>query len=161
MAKRTLNLDTKDIEYILQFISKEDTPLAKKLKNALKTIKVSSRKGKGRGLQQWVCEQISEITGITYTQSDDQCEIHSRELGLNGIDVILRGSAFKKFPFSVECKNSESLNLVDTVTQARDNQVPGTSWLIVHRRKALPEDIVIMSWQNFKTLAKELQCRTE
>jgi hypothetical protein len=121
--------------------------LAKKM--AHKKITTASAKGKGRNLQYWVCEQISKITGIPWVQSSDDCEIHSREMGMSGKDIVLRGKAKEKFPFSVECKSSEQLNLVDTVKQAESNTGPGESWLIVHKRKAIPHPIVVMTWETF------------
>jgi hypothetical protein len=129
-------------------IAEKIPSLAKKMEH--KKIKVSSAKGKGRNLQYWVCERIADITGIPWVQSDDNCEIHSREMGQAGVDVVLRGKAAEKFPFSIECKSSEQLNLVDTVNQASKNNLPGRNWLIVHKRKAIPNPIVILSWEAFE-----------
>jgi len=152
MAKRTLNLDTKDIQFILEHLPVDSTPLRKKLENNLKTIKVSSRKGKGRGFQQEICQLISELIDIPYNQADEQCEIHSKEMGLRGVDLVFRGEALKRFPFSVECKNCESLDLAKTVTPARDYTIANTHWLIFHRRKSIPEDLVMMSTGTFAYL---------
>jgi hypothetical protein len=149
MSSRYINLSDKE----RALITEACPSLAKKMNP--KKIKVSSAKGKGRSLQYWVCEQISRITGIPYKQSDDNCEIHSREIGLHGKDIILRGKALEKFPFSIECKNSEQLNLVETINQAITNTDGGTDWLIVHRRKAIPEEIVIMSWNAFERIWKK------
>ena len=150
MAKRMVNLDTKDIKVILDCLPEHCcVALRKKLENNLRTIKVSSRKGKGRGFQQWVCSEISTITGVPYDQGDEQCEIHSKEMTLNGKDIVLRGLALERFPFSVECKNTESLDLYKTVMQAKGNQTAGTQYLIVHKRKSLPEPVVIMDWSAF------------
>ena len=129
-------------------IAEKIPSLAKKMEH--KKIKVSSAKGKGRNLQYWVCERIADITGIAWVQSDDNCEIHSREMGQAGVDLVLRGKAAEKFPFSIECKSSEQLNLVDTVNQASKNNLPGRNWLIVHKRKAIPNPIVIMDWNTFE-----------
>jgi hypothetical protein len=129
-------------------IAEKIPSLAKKMEH--KKIKVSSAKGKGRNLQYWVCERIADITGIPWVQSDDNCEIHSREIGLHGQDIVLRGEAAKKFPFSIECKSSEQLNLVETIAQASSNNIPGREWLIVHKRKAIPNPIVVMDWKTFE-----------
>jgi hypothetical protein len=130
---------------------KEKIPsLAKKMEH--KKISVSSAKAKGRNLQHWVCERISKILNLPYAQADDQCLIHSREMGISGLDIVLRGEAFKAFPFSIECKSSEQLNLVDTIEQASANCIKNTDWLIVHRRKAIPNPIVIMSWETFERI---------
>ena len=119
------------------------------------SIKVASRKAKGRNLQKWVCSKIAKILDMKFDQQDDQCLIHSREMGQQGVDIILRGDTIKKFPFSIECKSSEQLNLIGTVKQAKSNQVDGTDWLIVYKKKAFKKPIVIMDWDAFENLVEE------
>lgn len=118
--------------------------LIKKIRAAQKTISISSRKGKGRGLQMWVCKKISKLIGIRFDNQDDQCLIHCREMGQSGTDVILRGIAQEEFPFSIECKNTESFNLVNTIEQVKNNVAKNTEWMIIHKRKAFPNPIVII-----------------
>jgi len=79
-------------------------------------------------------------------------------MGQRGSDVILRGEAAITFPFTVECKASESLDLVSTIRQAETNAQPGTDWLIVHRRRTLPYPIVIMEWEVFSSLYTAFKC---
>jgi len=164
MAARTFKIDTTDLSVIItaleEYKNKHPTVsnmerIIKKCKNQMKTIKVSSRKGKGRELQYFICREISELTGIPYIQSDDDCDIHSREMGQHGKDIILRGEALRKFPFSVEAKCSESFDMLGTYEQAITNTTKDTDWLIVHRRKSIPEVIVMLSWNTFKKILKE------
>lgn len=163
MSKKWVTIDGKDIDLLIavqNYAGKTAVgdalgSLIARLSKSQKKITTASAKAKGRNLQQWVCERISAITGIPYVQSDDQCEIHSREMGQAGIDVVLRGEALKRFPFSVECKATESLNLKDTVDQAKSNTYKNTDWIIVHRKKAIPEPLVIMSWDTFEKLVKK------
>jgi hypothetical protein len=122
-----------------------------KIKNADKRIAISSAKGKGRNLQYWVCERISKLIGIPYNQQDDQCLIHSREMGQVGVDIILRGEVQKQFPFSIECKSTESMNFIKTIIQAISNQAEKTDWMIVHRCKAF-SPVVVISWDTFEKL---------
>ena len=140
------------LDEISSGITKTQMAIKKRLERAQKQIKVSSAKAKGRGLQQFVCEQISEITGIPFDNQNDDCEIHSREMGQAGADVVLRGTAKKAFPFTVECKNSESLSLVDAVTQAESNKQENADWLLVHKRKRLKEPLAIMAWSTFRKI---------
>ena len=68
-------------------------------------MKTQSAKAKGRKLQQWVRDQIIE-----------QLEVHpedieSRSMGAGGEDLIMARAARQKFPFSIECKNVEKLNV--------------------------------------------------
>lgn len=161
MSKKWITVSPKEIEaiteaaWVVENEGGDNSTLLSFLIRCNKTqkkITVSSAKSKGRNLQQWVCQKISELTGIPYVQSDDQCDIHSREMGQHGMDVVLRGEALKKFPYSVECKSSESLDLVGTIEQAKNNTYKGTDWLIVHKRKALASPIVIMAWEAFEKL---------
>ena len=152
MAKRSVSLDTSDIQKILD--GTIEPIIEKRLRAALKTIKVSSAKSKGRSLQQDACEMISRITGIEYNSGEDGL-IESRGMGQNGVDVALRGEARRLFPFSVESKCVENLNIVDAITQAQDNMYPGTDWLVYHKRKSLKEPVVILSASAFEKLCKK------
>ena len=168
MASRTVKFDTSDLSLIAQIgemyvnehedspgVSKQLQGIIRKCKNNAKTIKISSRKGKGRGLQYQICKDLSELIGCYWSQDDDNASISSRPMGQHGNDIILRGNALAEFPFSIECKCSESLNLTDTYEQVVANLVPGTSWLICHKRKSIPEIIVMLSWDAFKKIIKE------
>lgn len=116
-------------------------------------IKVASAKAKGRNLQKWVCEKISQAFNIPYDQQDDNCDIHSREMGQSGIDVILRGEAVYQFPFAIECKSTERLNLVDAIQQAKDNlKPPYKFWAVIHKRKKFKKPIIIMDFEDFLNL---------
>lgn len=127
--------------------------LIKKFENAEKTIKISSRKGKGRGLQYWVCDRIAKIFGIEFVQSDDTCLVHSREMGQKGTDICLRGELYKKFPFDIECKSCESLSVPDWVRQARTNKKENRDWLVVFKKQTIGhEPLVIMEWETFERL---------
>lgn len=130
-------------------ITKKIPKLGKKL--IKDRITVASAKAKGMGFQRKVCELISELIGIPYT-SDDSSLISPRTSGCNGTDIILRGEALQKFPFAIECKASEQLNLVNAIEQAKSNTKDGIHWLLFHKRKALKEAIVIMDWGTFTTI---------
>ena len=77
-------------------------------------MKTQSAKAKGRKLQQWVRDQIIE-----------QLEVHpedieSRSMGAGGEDLIMARSARERFPYSIECKNQEKVNLWEAYKQACD-----------------------------------------
>lgn len=117
-----------------------------------KKIKTSSAKSKGRELQQWICKRIAVITGLTYDQQDDQCPIHSREMGQSGVDVILREPALSLFPFSIECKRTEKPNVLEAMRQAITNQTDKTDWLVVFRTSDMKEPAVVMTWKAFESM---------
>ena len=152
---KNLNLKESEINRILQ----ADIPdaLYKKLKGVLekKRITVASGKAKGRNLQQFVCKEISDSTGHPYNQQDDDCLIHSREMGQAGKDIVLRGEVKDLWPFSFECKNVENLNLVNTIQQAQENSSPEYPAVIVHKRKAYTEPMVYIPWALFRSLVEK------
>jgi hypothetical protein len=160
-----LNLNGKEIDMIIDALGKNSEcfvnckkeilkidKILKKMHRALKPTKTSSRKAKGRSLQQWVCKAISRMIGIPYDQQDDNCEIHSREMGQSGVDIVLRGEARKLFKFDIECKNTEKLNLYNTIEQAKaNNLLEERKWLVVHKKNRT-DPIVIMDWNVFEEL---------
>lgn len=159
-AQMPIKLENKDTKLLLTAIQKSGPwtgammTLVKRLERSLRQIKVASGKAKGRDLQMWVCGKIAELSGVCFDQHDDQCLIHSREMGQAGIDIVLRGEALRKFPFSVECKNSEGLSMIEALQQAQSNCSPGTAALVVHKRKSLKQPVVIMEWDTFESLVK-------
>jgi len=78
-------------------------------------MKTQSAKAKGRKLQQWVRTQLIEQLDV---HPED---IESRSMGAGGEDLIMARAARKKFPYSVECKNQEKVNLWEAYNQACDN----------------------------------------
>lgn len=147
-----------EADYLIGMLEGETSSIAKrilsKIKNAKKKIKVSSAKSKGRDFQYWVCERISELTGIEFKSGDDDCLIQSRPMGLNGVDVILRGDAKKLFPFSVECKACENLSLGEWIRQARANQKDCEPWLLIIKKKTIGSPFVVMDWETFEDILK-------
>jgi len=135
----------KDIQKLIKKVIRSETPL-----------KVSSRKGKGRNLQYFVCERIASLFNVKFDQNDDDCLVHSREMGQHGTDVITRGKVKKQFPFSVECKCQENLQIPQWIEQAKDNVEKDKSWLLIVKKKSIGQKpIVIMEWESFEKLMKK------
>lgn len=78
-------------------------------------MKTQSAKAKGRRLQQWVRDQLIEKLEV---HPED---IESRSMGAGGEDLIMARAARAKFPYSIECKNVEKLNVWDAYSQACEN----------------------------------------
>ena len=70
-------------------------------------MKTKSAKAKGRVLQNWVKKKMLEIWRVP--EEDIRCAI----MGEKGWDVVLHKSSslFYAYPFGVECKNQERLNV--------------------------------------------------
>ncbi len=99
-------------------------------------MKPSSCKDKGRRLQQTVVNWILDrFTGL------DPDDVTSRSMGCGGEDVLLSTKARGKFPFSIECKNTERLNLYKAYSQCIDNS------------KELHEPLLIVKKNHHKPLA--------
>jgi len=120
------------------------------------SIKASSAKAKGRELQKLVCRKISKLLNLSYDQSDDNCLIHSREMGQAGSDVVLRGEAFNRFPFDIECKRTEKLNIYKAIKQGKVNTKKGRNYLVVHKKNRT-DPIAILDLDVFMKILKKLE----
>ena len=78
-------------------------------------MKTSSAKAKGRNLQKKVRELLIEYLKI------DPEDIESRSMGAGGEDLIMAKAARNLFPYSIECKNQEALNIWAAYKQAEEN----------------------------------------
>ena len=96
-------------------------------------MKPQSAKAKGRRLQQQFRELLIEELGI---HPED---IESRSMGAGGEDLIMARAARQKFPYSIECKNVEKLNVWEAYKQAEENSKNY-------------EPVVVMKKNNHKTL---------
>lgn len=77
-------------------------------------MKPSSAKNKGRKLQQWVRDCILKHFK-TKLEPDD---VKSTSMGAGGEDVQLSPAARKLFPYAIECKNVERVNIWQSYAQA-------------------------------------------
>ncbi len=122
-----------------------------------KRIKTASAKAKGRKLQQWMCQKISDLLHIPWGKDE---LIASREMGQSGTDVRLLGTAQMEFQYSVECKAQETWSVPAWIKQAQANRKEGTDWLLVCKRKN-EKPIIIMDAEEFFLLQLELKVSKE
>jgi len=132
----------------------------KKKKKKTKAISVASRKAKGRALQDWTCECISQATGVPWGKNDD-AEIKPRPMGQRGPDVIMSQRVRELCPFTPECKNQKRWSVVDWIAQAKANCYPDTDWLLVLKRSGRKkeertEEIVVLDAKVFFALLHRL-----
>ena len=78
-------------------------------------MKAQSAKAKGRRFQQWVRDLLIEKLEV---HPED---IESRSMGAGGEDLIMARAAREKFPYSIECKNQESVNVWKAYEQSEEN----------------------------------------
>lgn len=92
-------------------------------------MKARSARHKGRRLQKTVRQAIlQQFSALT----DDDVRVAYRSEP--GTDIQLSPLARKAFPYSVECKNVERLNIWSALTQAEANAREGTTALLVFGR---------------------------
>ena len=109
-------------------------------------MKPSSAKQKGRLLQQYVASVLLErFPDLT---SDD---VRSTPMGVRGADVQLSARAKRRFPYAVECKAVEKLNMWTAWEQAQSHQVEGLAPLLVCRRNRTAP-VAVIRWDDFVEL---------
>ena len=110
-------------------------------------MKTQSAKAKGRNLQKWVVQQLIETFDI---HPED---IKSCSMGASGEDVIMARAAREKFPFSVECKNQEKLNVWDAYEQAKENSGDYEPIVVLKRNSTKP--LVLVDAEYFVSIHKD------
>ena len=95
-------------------------------------MKTQSAKSKGRRLQQWIRDLLIEKLEI---HPED---IESRSMGAGGEDLIMARAARESFPYSVECKNQEKINIWEAYKQAEDNSKDYEPIVVLKRNNQKP-----------------------
>ena len=93
-------------------------------------MKPRSAKNKGKRLQNKVRDLILEK--FDKLEPDD---VRSITMGDSGEDILLSPAARRLFPFSVECKNQEKLNIWSALEQAEENSGNHTPLVIFKRNR--------------------------
>ena len=109
-------------------------------------MKTQSAKAKGRRLQQWVRNLLIEKLEV---HPED---VESRSMGAGGEDLIMARAAREKFPYSVECKNQEKLNVWESYSQAVENSKDYEPIVVVKRNNHKP--LVLVDAEYFVGLHK-------
>ena len=112
-----------------------------------KIMKTQSAKAKGRRFQQWVRDQLIEKLEV---HPED---VESRSMGAGGEDLIMARAAREKFPYSIECKNQESLNIWKSYEQAQQNCGDYEPIVVIKRNNVKP--LVLVDADYFIKLHKK------
>ena len=110
-------------------------------------MKTSSAKAKGRRFQQWVRDKLIETLNV---HPED---VESRSMGAGGEDLIMARAAREKFPYSIECKNQESLNIWKSYEQAQQNCGDYEPIVVIKRNNVKP--LVLVDADYFIELHKK------
>lgn len=111
------------------------------------TIKTSSAKAKGRKLQQWFANLLVEKLDV------DSEDIESRPMGSQGEDIIMGKQTRNVFPYSIECKNQEAVNVWKAYEQATENCKGYEPLVVIKRNRTKP--LVLVDAEYFVQLHKD------
>ena len=109
-------------------------------------MKTQSRKAKGRRLQQQFRDLLIEKLDI------DPEDIESRSMGAGGEDLIMSKAARHKFPYSIECKNQERMNIWSAWEQANGNKGIYEPLVVIKKNGIRP--LVVLDAENFLDMIK-------
>lgn len=93
-------------------------------------MKPQSAKQKGRLLQKKFRQMLIDLLGLNAE------DLESRPMGSQGEDIIMGKQSRDKFPYSVECKNQESLNVWKSYDQAQNNCKGHEPLLVIKRNRS-------------------------
>ena len=93
-------------------------------------MKPRSAKNKGKRLQNTIRDLILEK--FDSLEKDD---VRAITMGDSGEDILLSPAARRLFPFSVECKNQEKLNIWSALEQAEENSGDHVPLVIFKRNR--------------------------
>ncbi len=113
-------------------------------------MKPSSCKAKGRSFQNWIRAKLMEELDI---HEDD---IKTAVMGESGEDIKMARAAREKFPFSIEAKNVEKLNVWAAYEQACENSGKYEPLLIMKKNRKKP--LVVLDAEAFIALIKDKDC---
>ncbi len=109
-------------------------------------MKTSSAKAKGRLLQKWFAKLLVEELGV------DSEDLESRPMGSSGEDIIMGKQTREVFPYSVECKNQEAVNVWKAYEQAESNCKGYEPLVVIKRNRTKP--LVLLDAEYFVRLNK-------
>ena len=115
-------------------------------------MKTQSAKAKGRRLQQWIRDILVEKLNI---HPED---IESRSMGAGGEDLIMARAARESFPYSVECKNQEKVNVWESYSQAVENSKDYEPIVVIKRNNH--KALVVVDAEYFVGLHKNAKVYT-
>ena len=111
-------------------------------------MKTQSAKAKGRRFQQWVRTILIEKLSV---HPED---IESRSMGAGGEDLIMARAAREKFPFSIECKNVEKLNVWEAYKQAKENAGKYVPIVVMKRNQEKP--LIVIDAEEFVNIMENV-----
>ena len=114
-------------------------------------MRTSSRKAKGRSLQNWVRDTLLSIF-TTLDNNDISCAI----MGETGEDIKLSNPAKKLIPYSFECKNKETFKgIYDIINQAQSNAKASDVPIAVIKMNKFQPLVIVDATHFFNLIGKQ------
>lgn len=113
-------------------------------------MKTSSAKAKGRK----ACKEVQDLMYL-YDTSLELGDIEITSSGATGEDLKLSPAARKIYPWAIECKNQEALNIWAAYEQATEHANGSTLIPIVFYKRNRSELMVTLTAENFMKLVKK------
>jgi hypothetical protein len=113
-----------------------------------RAMKPQGAKAKGRKLQKWFTRLLVDVLGL------DEEDLESRPMGSQGEDIILGKLSRNQFPYSIECKNQEAVNIWKAYAQAEENCKGYEPLVVIKRNRSKP--LVLMDAEHFVKLHKKI-----
>lgn len=95
---------------------------------------------------------VRDLILETFTELEPD-DVRSTSMGAGGEDLQLSPAARRKFPYSVECKNVEKLNVWGAYEQAEANSGDNEPLLIMKKNRKKP--LVVIDLESFIELLKD------
>ena len=103
----------------------------------------ASKKNKGRLFQQEVRSLLINQLGL------DALDVKSTSMGAGGCDISLSAIAREVFPFGIECKRAERINIWQAIKQAEANASSEDLRPLVAFRRSRSDIYVILKIEDF------------
>lgn len=116
-------------------------------------MKTSSAKAKGRDLQKYCKKILDKVFDL------EEGDIESRPMGSGGVDLMMSPSVRKKFPVSIESKNTKKFPSVSALKQSDHNKYDDTISAVVWKPfgKSKDESIIYFNYKEFVEWVKSNQ----
>ena len=111
-------------------------------------MKTSSAKQKGRRLASKVRESL-----LQWAPDLNEGDIHVTPSGVTGPDLYLSPLALKTYPFAIECKNQEAINIWASIKQSESHVKTDEIPVLVFSRNHA-EVMVCLKLENFLKLVR-------
>lgn len=109
-------------------------------------MKPQSAKAKGRALQ----KMVRDILLLDERLKED--DVQSRSMGAGGEDLMLSPAAREIYPVSIECKNSERVNVWEAYKQAQANAGNYIPVTVIKKNRHKP--LVVLDAVTFFTILR-------